>query len=202
MKKIPFALLALALVPAGAFAQTPPADPAAAAAAPGVPGGPPPVPTAPPAVKVPVLSPEEQGYYMQEQALVRQLRLLALQAQIAEQQRKIMGDNATGAGPDATGAGFPALPPSIISRSPQAAAPAQQPQPAPVIPAAEAPMPFRLLSTWGTEGQMAADVYSGGLRVTVRGGDALPGGWVVHRVARTGIIVRKGRAKRTLTVGG
>jgi len=194
------AVLAAALVAATTFSAAAQNAPGAGAATPGV-------PTAITKPIAPALPASEQDYFEQEALLVNQLRLLDLQVEIAERQKRLSEGAAAGAAVRAVGGGSD---PVVVSRvtMPDAsnAGSASTPAPATVPfagpPRANADLQFIVTSIWGADESLEAQVLSHGLRMTVRAGDALPGGWTITRVARTGLILSKGKATRTVTIGG
>lgn len=159
---------------------------------------PPPTPTQVPKPVVRPLTAEEQQFLTDEARMVRELRLLTLQAQIAEQQRRIEGQ-----GGAADSASAPSLPPpqGIVRPGSIPRQPAVAPPPVAAPPAASTPT-FQVVSVWGTDGNLIAEIAANGMRVPVRKGDKMPSGWTVLEVRRTGIVIGKGKARETLMVGG
>lgn len=205
MKREVYAMLSAAVLACGVAHAQPQA--AASGAAPGqavkpgqvvpVAGGAPATASVVPAPMAPALSAEEAAYLNEEAALVRKLRLTQLQAQLAEQERKLRGEEAEK--PDSASLP-PILPPPALATGPM-----QQQLPSPmaeVPPPAQESLLFRLVGIWGADGALQADVVSQGMRVTVREGDALPGGWKVARIARTGMLIQRGKSSRLLMLGG
>lgn len=158
---------------------------------------PPPTPSAPAGPSVKPLTGDEASYLQQEAELVRRLRLADLRAQIAEQERRITGESGGSASVDSVN--LPAIPPPLTRPG---SGPAIPVMPMPTAPAPQPAKPFTVVSIWGVEGSYVADILAGGMRVSVQKGDALPSGWRVHEVLRTGIIITKGRKRETLVVGG
>lgn len=186
-------LIAITLVVAVTTASAQTAPPASAAST----TTPPPpalMPATVPAIETVPLSSEEKAYFKREAALVRSLRLLELQAQIATQQRKISGPESKAEMPVMEDS------PTIISRTPIPTSRASVQ--APVKIKTNRDLPFVLMAVWGIEGSYNADLSSRGLRVTVREGDKLPEGWRVSEIARTGILIKRGKSSRTVLVGG
>lgn len=148
---------------------------------------------------VPAVTSQEREYYEREAALAQQKRLLDLQLEIHERQQKLAGVGSSSSAP-----ARPA--PTVISRVP--ADGASSSSAAARTPAAgrsahsSAGLPFNVVSIWGPDDALQAQVYSHGLRMTVREGDSLPEGWVVRKVARTGLIIARGRTERTVVIGG
>lgn len=148
---------------------------------------------------VPAVTPAERDYYEREAALAQQKRLLDLQLEINERQQKLLGGGASRSAAPARPA------PTVISRVPADASSSSSAQPRPTAAAAARPnsdLAFTIVSIWGPDDELQAQVYSHGLRITVREGDSLPGGWVVRKVARTGLIITRGRSERTVVIGG
>ena len=178
--------LAQSATPAAAPATTTPANPAPAARP---------------------LSGSDAAFLDQQADLVRQLRLLELQTRVAEQQKKLREANAPSANAPAASPGGDSvnLPPSILrpGSAPQAAPVAATPMPAlPPVSAPDEGADLSVASVWGVEGNYAADMLAaGGMRVSVRRGASLPGGWKVAQISRTGVVIEKGRTRRTLLVG-
>lgn len=188
--------LAVLTAPTLVWAQSAPAPAATPSASPN------------PAPSVRPLASGDAEFLQQQSELVRQLRLLTLQTQVAEQQKKLRDANApeTGGAAPATGGDSVNLPPISVLR-PGSVPSSATPLPAmPNLPPVAAPAPssgLSVASVWGVDGSYVADMLApGGLRVSVRQGDALPGGWRVAKVLRTGVIVEKGRNRQTLMVGG
>jgi len=183
------ALLALATscVPAFAFAQQMP---------------PPPVPTAPPAPSAPALDASEKSFWDNESLLVKQLRLMDLRAQIAEARRKVDGEGSRrSGGGDAVNIHPPLAAPLIRPGSTLPGSESEFDFATP--PPVRAPRPsgtFDVVGIWGIEGDHTADVLNNGMRVSVREGDALPEGWKVQSIRRTGIVITKGQQRETLVV--
>lgn len=145
---------------------------------------------------VPSVTEQERDYYQREAELAQQKRLLDLQLEIHEREQRLAG-----VGSSRPAAARPE--PTVISRVPADGATSPKPAPA-ARPAAHssAGLPFRVVSIWGPDDALQAQVYSHGLRITVREGDSLPEGWVVRKVARTGLIIARGRTERTVVIGG
>lgn len=157
-------------------------------------GEPQPIAAAPvSAPSVPAVTPQERDYYQREAALAQEKRLLDLQLEIHERQQKLRGVSASGSAPSSP-------PPAVISRV-RADSAASAP-PAPSRARAASDLAFTIVSIWGADDALQAQVYSHGLRITVREGDSLPGGWVVRKVARTGLVIARGRTERTVVIGG
>lgn len=143
------------------------------------------------------LSEEEQAFLAKESDLLRQIRLAELQAKLAEAQRKQSGGDS--AAPLRLDAPLP-----LPAGAPATAAPRGADAPAapkPATPAREEPA-LSVASVWGASTALNADVLAGGLRMTVRAGDTLPGGWRVLSVRGNGIEVERGKTRRVLMVGG
>lgn len=145
---------------------------------------------------VPPVPPAEAAYYEREAALARQKRLLDLEMEILEKERELAGQGASTQSP------APANSPTVISR-------VSAPAPSSAVSAAASrssarpnDLGFTVVSIWGPDDDLRAQILSHGLRLTVREGDELTNGWVVHRVARTGLVISKGRSRRTVMIGG
>jgi type IV pilus biogenesis protein PilP len=195
MKKMMFCL---ALLAPTAWAQVPPGT-APAPAAPGMqPGMVAPAPPAAP-LRVRPMTDAEAAYAAKEGELVRKLRLLELQAKVAEQERKLLAPGAIAGAPglDAVNA-LPAIPQPVMRQGSLPAAPAMADAPVKARPEKA----FSVASIWGVEGNYFADLMAGGMRISVRKGDALPKGWRVYEVLRTGIVIEKGKERQTIQVGG
>lgn len=193
MKKM---MIALALMAPTAWAQVPPG----AAPAPAAPSMQPGIAAASPAapLRVRPMTEAEAAYAKAEGDLVRQLRLLELRAKVAEQERKLAAPGAVAGAPglDAVNA-LPAIPPPIMRPGSLPASPAAAPAAVKAKPASA----FSVASIWGVEGNYFADLIAGGMRISVRKGDALPKGWRVLEVLRTGIVIEKGKERQTIQVG-
>lgn len=148
------------------------------------------------------VSASDADYMAQESALVRKLRLLELQARVAEQERKISGADAPGA--DAVQS-LPPLPMPIMRPGSVQQGGAEAQKAMPELPALPAPPEsnelFSVASVWGVEGNYYADLLTNGVRISVRKGDSLPQGWSVVEVLRTGIVIEKGKKRKTMQVG-
>lgn len=147
---------------------------------------------------VPVVSPQERDYYQREAALAQQKRLLDLQLEIHEREQKLAGVSSRGSAPARSE-------PTVISRAPADSSAGAQRKPTSSAAASRSSstgLAFTVVSIWGPDEALQAQVYSHGLRITVREGDSLPGGWVVRKVARTGLIINRGRTERTVVIGG
>lgn len=206
---LPFALLVVATV-AGAQQPSPPAKASAGgSASTATPPVKPIAPMAPVAVGAPSariavrpmpVSSEDVAYANREAALIRELRLAELEAKIAEAKRKTQEGDAPSlkGGVDAVTGMLP------LGGLPGVVGPASMPTGVlapPPIKRGDA-LSFTLMSVWGTEGSFLADVATNGLRVTVKPGDSLPGGWVVGNIGRTGMLIKKGKTNKLLRVGG
>lgn len=123
-----------------------------------------------------LLTPEERAFERQESALLRSIRLLQLQVEEHELKQSLQAKNEP-----RTSDLSPLAQPSVIDLPPQD--------------------PFHLVSIWGDGGQLQADLFVNGLRVTVRPGSVLPDGWSVAQVSDGGVQIRRGRESRTLTLG-
>jgi len=165
---------------------------------------PPPIPSEPPAPATLPLESSEKSFWDQEGRLVRQLRLLELHAHIADAQRKIDGEGtrSSGFGGDAVNARPPLAPPLL---RPGSTTPGSEPMldilpSPPPPPARRSTGSFDVVGIWGIEGDHTADVLNNGMRVSVREGDALPDGWKVQSIRRTGMVITKGNQRETLVV--
>lgn len=69
-----------------------------------------------------------------------------------------------------------------------------------VIDVASAP-PFMLVSVWGESGNLKADLFQKGLRVTVGEGDVLSSGWRVTKIDPNSMSVAKGKERMTVQIG-
>lgn len=69
-----------------------------------------------------------------------------------------------------------------------------------VIDVASAP-PFMLVSVWGENGNLKADLFQKGLRVTVGEGDVLASGWRVTKIDPNSMSVAKGKERMTVQIG-
>lgn len=155
-----------------------------------------------PAATARPLTAEQQAFLTQEAALVRRLRLLDLQAAVAEKEKKLRGDDAPSGAGSSTSVDLPPIPPPI-QRPGSVSSPVPQNAPMTMPSPPTAPPAFAVASVWGVDGRYVADLLvSGGMRVSVREGDALPSGWRVSKVLRTGVIITKGKERNTLMVGG
>jgi len=163
---------------------------------------PPPVPSAPPAPSTLALDASEKAFWENESRLVKQLRLMDLHAQIADAQRKIDGEGSSrSGGGDAVNIRPPLAAPLI---RPGSTLPGSESEldfgPPPPVQAPRSTGPFDVVGIWGIEGDHTADVLNNGMRVSVREGDALPDGWKVQSIRRTGIVITKGNRRETLVV--
>ncbi len=140
----------------------------------------PPLPQPTRTVKPVRLSPSEVAYQAQEARSLREIRILRMQAEAMELRRKIQEQSAVDQ---------PALPP--VEVGPLAS----------VLDLPEEP-PVRLISVWGTAGDLKADVLSNGMRISVKPGDPLPEGWSVAEVTRGSIVVRRGGKQTVVKIGG
>lgn len=128
-----------------------------------------------------MLSAKEIEFAVQEEDLLRQIRLMRMRVELADLQTKMSESNV-----------------------PVAAT--QQPPGLNVIDAPQ-PDPLMLVSVWGREeSALRADFFLKGYRRTVRAGEPLIDGWVVERVTRSGVDVRRGAGskteRRTVVIGG
>jgi len=166
---------------------------------------PPPVPSPPPTPPTLPLDASEKAFWDQESRLVKQLRLMELHAAIAEAQRKVDGENTsnTGGSWGRDAVNLPTLAPPLIrpgSTPPDSAQMLDFLPPPPPHPLRRSTGLVDVVSIWGLDGEHTADVLSNGMRVSVREGDALPDGWKVESIRRTGIVIAKGRQRETLVV--
>lgn len=142
------------------------------------------------------MTPEEQAHVDEESRLMRQIRIARLHAELREALGVKDSPHAGGAAAGDSNA------PVVVSRV-AAGAPAVAPVAQPVArPVMNADLPFAVTGIWGMENNLTAEIRASGMNVSVRAGDSLPGGWVVDTIARTGILIRKGNATRTVMVTG
>lgn len=144
----------------------------------------------------PAVPPAEAAYYEREAELARQKRLLDLEMEILERQQKLAG--AGGRRTDASGGGGS----TVISRASAPSSSSTGSSSRVATPRPNSDLGFTIVSIWGPDEALQAQILSHGLRLTVRQGDTLTNGWVVDRVARTGLVITKGRARRTVMIGG
>lgn len=129
-----------------------------------------------------MLSAKEIEFARMEEDLLREIRLMRMRVELSELNTKMLESKAPAPAQ-------PTAPPGLN-----------------VIDAPK-PDPLLLVSVWGREeSALRADFFLKGYRRTVRAGDALIDGWVVERVTRTGVDVRRGTGskmeRRTVALGG
>lgn len=134
-----------------------------------------------------LITKEERVFAEQEERLLRDIRLAQLQkalteerAAMAEAQRKMRGERKSQE-PDAAAELALRTNPSIVD-----------------MPVRD---PFTLVSVWGAPGNLRADFFYNGLRVTTKKGDILGDGWQVREIAGTSVTLQKGRQRKELALG-
>jgi len=184
MKFITLSLSACALILAGtAAAQAP------------QPQSQPHVAAAPQPVIAPLPGPDE-AFYSDEAKLQREVRLLQLTEQVAALTKKIASASApAGAQTDAAPVAIAPPPAGPQGRVTKVAA-VSIPEPVPSAP------DMVLVSVIGVGGHYVAVLSDHGARINVHLGDELTDGWEVTSIQPTTVALRRGRAHRTVRMGG
>lgn len=155
---------------------------------------------------------EERDFVEKQNAMQREILLLQMQAKvleqkakIAEMEKKINGATDASVPPIPGGqlmpppAGAPVMPmPGVIydARNPRGT---PGPSAPPSFDADRETEEFSLLSVYGKEGSLMADIISKGIKISVKPGDKLPGGWVVTTIETGSVMLTHGKKVKTVT---